>query len=68
MNLTETQSQKLDTLKSLIQEKYSSLIWENEYYSTELEGTPIQSLLTELFQEGVEVNFGVSVHPYQGVG
>ena len=57
MVLTDTQQQTLDTLKTQLE----SYLWEQVYY-----GEPNPEVVS-LFQEGVELNFDVTIKPYQGV-
>ncbi len=57
MNLTPSQ-------QSLINEYVRSIndsVWEKEYY-----GDDTNPILTKLYEEGVEVNFEVTVRPYVG--
>ena len=58
MDLTPNQ----ETLLKEYTQQLNDYIWDNEYY-----GENPNPILTQLFQEGVEVNFEVKVIPYVGI-
>ena len=62
MNLTQEQQETLNTLTQLITDKYEEQI-RNECYYPE-ENHEIRDLLSTLQQRGVEVNFSVTLTPY----
>ena len=62
MNLTQEQQETLTTLTRLITDKYEEQIWNECYYPED--NHEIRDLLSTLQQRGVEVNFSVTLTPY----
>ena len=62
MKLTQEQQQTLNRLTQLIDDKYEEQIWNECYYPEE--DNEIRNLLADLQRRGVEVNFSVTLTPY----
>ena len=62
MNLTQEQQETLNKLTQLITDKYEEQLWNECYYPEE--NHQIRDLLSTLQQRGVEVNFSVTLTPY----
>ena len=62
MNLTQEQRNTLNELTRLITDKYEEQLWNECYYPEE--NSQIRDLLSTLQQRGVEVNFSVTLTPY----
>ena len=62
MDLTNTQQQTVSLLEKLITSKYEELLWNECYYDGD--NQQIKDLLGELQSQGVEVNFSVTLSPY----
>ena len=54
---------KVQLLEKLITDKYEELIWNECYYDGD--NQQIKDLLGELQSDGVEVNFSVTLTPYE---
>ena len=62
MNLTQEQRNTLNELERLITDKYEDQLWNECYYPED--NHQIRDLLATLQQHGVEVNFSVTLTPY----
>ena len=62
MELTQTQQGILTQLQKLITNKYEEQLWDECYYPEE--NHVIRELLGQLQSQGVEVNFSVTLNPY----
>ena len=62
MDLTQEQRNTLNELTRLITDKYEEQLWNECYYPEE--NHEIRDLLSTLQQRGVEVNFSVTLTPY----
>ena len=58
MELSQKQKQDIQNLK----EELETQLWEDTYYGE----TPNKKVV-ELFREGVELNYEVTITPYEGV-
>mgnify|MGYP001487812548 CR=1 FL=1 len=58
MELTQTQQEIIQRLET----ELADVLWETTYYGE----TPNEDVV-KLFQEGVELNFTVTLKPYEGV-
>ena len=56
MELTTEQQTKLSELKETLEEE----LWDKFYYEDE------NPVLWELYNQGVELNFGLELQPYEG--
>ena len=62
MDLTQEQQETLNKLTQLITDKYEEQLWNECYYPED--NNEIRDLLSTLQQRGVEVNFSVTLTPY----